>query len=63
MLEPTDKQACTEDQQQVADDRAGQRGLDDLDRIRPEEGEEGDDQLGGVAEGGVEEPADLRPRE
>ena len=50
-----------EDQQQVADDRAGQRRLDDLDQAGLQ-GEERDDQLGDVAERRVEDAADLRAR-
>ena len=44
---------------QVADDRARQRRLDDFDEAGLE-GEEGDDELGDVAERRVEDPADLR---
>ena len=44
-------------QQHVRDHRAGDAGLDHLDLARAQ-GEEGDDHLGGVAEGGVEQPAE-----
>ena len=46
-----------EHQQQVADDRADQRGLDDVEHAGAQR-DEGDDQLGGIAEGGVEQAAD-----
>ena len=46
-----------EDEQQVPDHGAGQRATHDL--VQPfVDGEQRDDQLGGVAEGGVEEAAD-----
>ena len=48
-----------EDQQQVAEDAAGDRRLHQLDQPRPQRHDR-DDQLGGVAEGGVEEAADRR---
>ena len=54
-----DEDACPHDEQQVADDRARQRGLDDVDESGLQ-GEERDDQLGDVAERRVEDAADLR---
>ena len=59
---PPIRTLSAQDQQQVADDRAGQRRLDDLDQAGLE-GEERDDQLGDVAERRVEDAADLRPGE
>ena len=57
--QPADQHARAEDEQQVADDRAGERRLDDLDQPGLQ-GEERDDQLGDVAERRVEDAADLR---
>ena len=59
MAQPADQHARAEHEQQVADDRAGQRRLHDLDQAGLQR-EERDDQLGDVAERGVEDPADLR---
>ena len=50
-----------EHEQQVADDRAGQRAADDLGQPFVDR-DQGDDQLGRVAERGVEEAADARAR-
>ena len=50
-----------EHEQQVADDRAGQRAADDVGQPFVDR-DQGDDQLGRVAERGVEEAADARPR-
>ena len=58
--DPADEHREAEHEQQVAQDRADDRGLHDLLKSLGEE-EEGDDQLGGVAEGDVEEAADARP--
>ena len=61
MLEPADQHRGAHDEQDVAEDRADQRRLDDL--LQPLlEGEEGDDQLGRVAERDVEEAADAGTR-
>ena len=46
-------------EQQVADDRAGDGGLDQFEQAGAHRGD-GDDQLGGVAERGVEQRADAR---
>ena len=54
VAQAADQHARPEDQQQVPDDRAGQRRLDDLDQAGLER-EERDDQLGDVAEGRVED--------
>ena len=52
-----DEHGRAQHEQDVPDDRADDRRLDDL--VQPLlQGEEGDDQLGGVAEGDVEEAAD-----
>ena len=60
VLQPADEDAQAEDEQEVADDRAGQAAL--TTSIRPGlQREERDDQLGDVAERGVEDAADLRP--
>ena len=60
VAQPADQHAGPEHEQQVADDRAGERRLHDLDEAGLQR-EEGDDQLGDVAEGRVEDAADLRP--
>src|SRR5262245_60782477 len=57
MLETAREQAGSEDEEAVADDRSRDRGLDDLTEAVGEP-DRRDDQLGGVAEGRVEEPAD-----
>ena len=58
--EPARQQARPQDQQEVADDAARQRRLDHV--VEPlEQREQGDDQLGGVAEGGVQKAPDARP--
>ena len=49
-----------EHEQQVADDRAGQRAADDLGQPLVDR-DQGDDQLGRVAERGIEEAADPGP--
>ena len=62
VAQAAEQDARAEDEQQVADDRAGDRRLDDLDQAGLER-EERDDQLGDVAERRVEDAADLRPGE
>jgi hypothetical protein len=59
--EPADEEAQAEHQQQVADDAPGDRGLDQLD-VPFVQRDDRDDQLRGVAEGGVQEPTKGRPR-
>ena len=54
--EAADEERQPEHQQQVADDAAGDRGLDQLD-VALAQRDDRDDQLGGVAEGRVEEAA------
>ena len=54
--EAADEERQAEHEQQVADDAAGDRGLDQLD-VPVAQRDDRDDQLGGVAEGGVEEAA------
>jgi hypothetical protein len=61
MPQPADQHARPEHEQQVPDDRAGQRRLDDLDQAFAQR-EERDDQLGDIAERGIEDAADLRAR-
>ena len=57
--QPSDQHGRPHDEQDVAEDGADDGGLDDfLEALA--EGEQGDDELGGVAEGDVEEPADPR---
>src|SRR5690606_3321683 len=56
-LQPAPDRAQAEDQQDVADDRAGDRRLDQVVKPGPERHDR-DDQLGGVAEGRVQQPAD-----
>ena len=60
-LAAADQHRGAHHEQDVAEDRADQRGLDDLLEALVQ-GEEGDDDLGRVAEGDVEEAADARPR-
>ena len=56
-LMPPGQRRRAEHQQNVADDRAGQRGLHH--RVEPlSQRHDGDDQLRRVAEGGVQKPAD-----
>ena len=56
-----DQHRGAHDEQDVADDRADDRGLHDL--VQPlAEREQRDDQLGRVAEGDVQQPADARAR-
>lgn len=51
------KAGGSENKEHVADDGAGERSLDDAMKALLQ-GDEGDDQLGGVSEGGVEKAAD-----
>ena len=60
-LEAADEHRGAHDEQDVAEDRADQRRLDDLLQALAQR-EEGDDQLGRVAERDVEEAADARAR-
>src|SRR5258708_3818401 len=48
--QPSHREGQSEHEQQVADDRADQRGLDDGEIVAGDQ-EDGDDQLGQVAEG------------
>ena len=57
--EATDQQRGAEHEQQVADDRAGDRGVDDGDLVI-EDQEGGDDDLADVADRGVQDSADPR---
>ena len=60
-LEPAREQARAQDEQQVADDAARQRRLDHV--VEPSlKREESEDQLGGVAERGVEQAPDPGPK-
>ena len=59
--QPSDHHRGPHHEQDVADDRAHDRRLDDLLKALVQ-GEEGDDQLGRVAEGHVQEAADARSR-
>ena len=59
VLQAADEQRGAEDEQQVADDRAGDRRVDDVD-LAVEDQERGDDDLADVADRGVHDPADLR---
>ncbi len=52
VAEPAEEDGEPEHEEDVAQDRAGDRGLHHLD-VAGGEGHRGDDQLGGVAEGGV----------
>jgi len=56
-----DRQA--EHQEDVADDRAGNRGLHQWIELRPlGKNHQGNNQLGGIAEGGVEQSAQAGPK-
>ena len=55
--EPPEQEGDAEREQEVRQDGADERGPDHVEKARPQR-HEGDDQLGGVAEGRVEEPAD-----
>ena len=57
VLQPAGQEGRAEHQHQVADDRTDQRCLDDVEHARAQ-GDQGDDQLGGIAERGVEKAAD-----
>ena len=57
MFQPADERRRAEHQQHVADDRAGERRLDEIDQPLAQR-QRADDQLGGVAERGVEQAAD-----
>ena len=59
MFQAAGQQARAQHQQQVADDRAGDRRLDQIEQSGAD-GEDRDDQLGGVAEGSVEQAAQAR---
>ena len=60
VLQPAQEERQPEDQQEVPEDRAGERCLHDLDLVVQDQ-EDRDDQLGDVAERGVDQPADPRP--
>ena len=59
VFQPAGKNGHPQDQEQVADYRPGNGGLDQFAQPRPQ-GEQADDQFGGVAEGGVEDPSQGR---
>ena len=59
--EPPEEECETEDEEQVSEDRSGERGLHDLD-LALQQQENRDDQLGDVAEGRVQQPPDPWPR-
>ena len=59
-LEPPGEHRCPQAEQEVADDRAGDRRLDDVDQPLLE-GEQADDDLGGVAERGVQQAPAVGP--
>lgn len=58
VLDPADQEASSQHQEHVTDNRAYDRGLHHGREPRGE-GEDGNDQLGGVTEGGVEDAPDL----
>jgi len=60
VAQPTEQERQPEHEQQVPEDRPGQRRLHDLDAV-VEDQEDRDDQLGHVAERRVDQPADARP--
>ena len=57
VAETADEGCSAEDEEHVADDRSGQRGLDEIGQPLTQ-GQDADDQLGGIAEGRVQQPAD-----
>ena len=57
--EAADKKGRTENQQQISDDAAGDRGFDEFD-VSAVERDDGDNQFRRVAERGVEEAAEAR---
>ncbi len=57
VLDAADQDAETHDQQDVADDRAGDGGLDEIQQALSD-GENRDDEFGGVAQRRVEQAAD-----
>jgi hypothetical protein len=58
---PTDREREAEHEEEVREDTAGQRAAHDVrEAVRDRDG--GDDQLGRVAEAGIEKAADPRPR-
>jgi hypothetical protein len=60
MFQPAQQHAQAQNQQDIAQHRADQRGLDQL-HLAGADGDDGDDQLGRVAQGGVEQAAEARP--
>src|SRR6266511_5088151 len=60
MAEPADEQRQPQDQEEVPDDRADEGGLHHV-QLALQDQEDRDDELGHVAERGVEQPAGLRP--
>jgi hypothetical protein len=60
VLQPADEEREAEDEEEIPEDRADDRGLYQLDLPGPER-DDRDDQLGGVAEGRVQEAADASP--
>ena len=60
VLQPAGDEGEAEDEEQVGEDRADERGLDDGNKARPE-GEEGDEQLGQVAEGRLQHAGGAGP--
>jgi len=52
-----DEGCSAEDEENVADDRASQRGFDEVGQPFPQ-GQDSDDQLGGIAEGRIQQSAD-----
>jgi hypothetical protein len=56
-MQPAHERGEAEDQEQVADDRSGQRRLDQIDQAFAQR-EDADDQLGRIAERGVQQAAD-----
>jgi hypothetical protein len=59
-LQPAGQDRRAQDEEHVSDDRSGERRLHDVVEP-PVEGHERDDELGGVSEGRVHEPADAGP--
>ena len=59
-LDPPGDHRGTQAEQEIAHDRAGERRLDDIDQP-PMQGEQRDDDLGGVAQGRVQQAPQGRP--
>ena len=62
VLDAADHERETHHQQEIAEDRTGNGGLDQFQQAGAD-GDDGDDEFGSVAEGGIEQAADARTGE